>query len=144
MMIEQSVISPELAQKPERHPVNQKDDMAGLIRMLESVVTDGAVANRKWNQFEQVEFLVRHLKSGQADPELIDALQAFNGEIVAQGKLRQRSTDSDGQGKTGLTARAMRLADAVFAHLSAIQSDRLTWNMAVYDGLPRPLAGRQN
>ena len=34
MMIEQSVISSELAKKPGRHPVNQKNDMAALIRML--------------------------------------------------------------------------------------------------------------
>ena len=118
--------------------------MAALTRMLESVVTDGAVANRKWNPFEQIEFLVRHLKSGQADPELIDALQAFNGEIVAQGKLRQRSSDSDGQGKTGLTVRAMRLADGLFAPLgNPKRSIKLAYGR-VYDGPSWPLAGRQN
>ena len=124
--------------------MNQRVDLAALIRMLESVVTDGAVANRQWNQFEQIEFLLRHLKSGQADPELIEALSAFNAEIAAQGKLRQRSTDSDKQARTGLTARAMRLADSLFADLSSSQKDRLSWHMAVNDGSPRPLEGRQN
>jgi len=124
--------------------MNQRVDLAALIRMLESVVTDGAVANRQWNQFEQIEFLLRHLKSGQADLELIEALSAFNAEIAAQGKLRQRSTDSDKQARTGLTARAMRLADSLFADLSSSQKDRLSWHMAVNDGSPRPLEGRQN
>ncbi|MBS1228857.1 MAG: hypothetical protein H6R17_2134 [Proteobacteria bacterium] len=124
--------------------MDQRVDLAALIRMLESVVTDGAVANRKWNQFEQIEFLLRHLKSGQADPELIEALSAFNAEIAAQGKLRQRSTDSDQQARTGLTARAMRLADSLFADLSSSQKDRLSWHMAVHDGSPRPLEGRQS
>lgn len=124
--------------------MNQRVDLAALIRMLESVVTDGAVANRQWNQFEQIEFLVRHLKSGQGDPELIEALSAFNAEIAAQGKLRQRTTDSDRQARTGLTARAMRLADSLFADLSSSQRDRLSWHMAAYDGSPRPLEGRQS
>jgi hypothetical protein len=124
--------------------MSQEDDNAALIRMLERVVTDGAVSNRKWNQFEQIEFLIRHVKSGQADPELIKALQAFNGSIAAQGKLRQRSTDSDVQSRTGLTARAMSLADALFAQLSSIQRNKLSWHMAVYEGSPRPLEGRQN
>ena len=124
--------------------MSQEGEMAALIKMLERVVTDGAVANRKWNQFEQIEFLVLQLKSGQADPELIDALHAFNGVVAAQGKLRHRWTDSDEQGKTGLSARAMRLADDLFAHLSSRQRDRLSCHMAVYDGLPRPLEGRQN
>lgn len=124
--------------------MSQEDDMAALIKMLESVVTDGAAANRKWNQFEQIEFLVRHLKSGQADPELIDALHAFNGVAAAKGKLRHRWTDSDEQGKIGVTARAMRLADDLFAHLSSSQRDKLSWHMAICDGSPRPLEWRQN
>ena len=50
MMIEQSVISSELAQKPGRHPVNQKKRPAALILMLDRAVTDGAVANLEGRQ----------------------------------------------------------------------------------------------
>ena len=124
--------------------MSQDDKIAALITMLESVVTDGAVTNRKWNQFEQIEFLIRHIKSGQADPELIEALQAFNASIAAQGQLRLRSTDSDLQGRSGLTSRAMRLADTVFARLSSMQKSKLSWHLAVPTGSPRQLEGRQN
>lgn len=124
--------------------MSQEDEMAALIRMLESVVTEGAADNRKWNQFEQIGFLVRHLKSGQGDLKLIEALQAFNVVVAAQGKLRHRWTDSDEQGKPGVAARAMRLADDLFAHLSSRQRDRLSCQMAVYDSSPQPLEGRQN
>jgi hypothetical protein len=124
--------------------MNRESDITALIEMLEKVVTDCTLTDRTWSQLAQVEFLIRHVKSGQADQELIAALLAFNGSIAAQGKYRPRSTDSAEQGRAGLTARGMRLADSVFAQLSPAQKDKFSRDLAAHDASTRLTIGRQH
>ena len=98
--------------------MSQESDLSASIEMLEKVLADCIQTDRTRKQIGQLEFLIDHLKSGQADPQLVVALRAFDGSIATQGKAGQRSTDSAEQGRAGLTARVMRLADEVFSRLA--------------------------
>ena len=124
--------------------MSKESDIAALIGMLEKIVTECASTERGQTQAAQVEFLIRHIQSGQADPNVVVALLAFNGAKIEQARFRQRSTDSPEQARTGLAARGMKLADEVFAQLSPAQRDQLSQELAASDGAGRLTPGRLN
>lgn len=120
--------------------MSQENEMTASIEMLEKVLTDCLQTDRTRKQIGQLEFLIDHLKSGQADPQLIAALRAFDGSITTQGKAGQRSTDSAEQGRAGLTARVMRLADETFSRLAPTTRQAVGRKMSAAD----LMVGRHN